>query len=74
MPAHIQSNVCTCIYAQALFFDDTYEHEVFNKTDEERVVLLFDLWHPELTADEIDAIDGMFAYAREQGWLSKTST
>lgn len=27
-------------------FDDTYEHEVFNNTDEERVILLFDFDRP----------------------------
>jgi aspartyl/asparaginyl beta-hydroxylase (cupin superfamily) len=29
-------------------FDDSYEHEVRNDTDEERVVLLLRFWHPEL--------------------------
>jgi len=29
---------------ECVFFDDTYEHSVWNKTDSERVVLLFDLW------------------------------
>lgn len=29
---------------ECVFFDDTYEHSVWNKTDDERVVLLFDLW------------------------------
>lgn len=33
-------------------FDDCYEHEVWNKTDEDRVLLLFDLWHPDL-AEEV---------------------
>lgn len=32
-------------------FDDCYEHEVWNKTDGERILLLFDLWHPELTLE-----------------------
>lgn len=29
---------------EPLFFDDSYEHEVWNRTDEERVILLFDMW------------------------------
>eukprot|EP00574_Skeletonema_japonicum_P014698 CAMPEP_0201716476 /NCGR_PEP_ID=MMETSP0593-20130828/2432_1 /ASSEMBLY_ACC=CAM_ASM_000672 /TAXON_ID=267983 /ORGANISM="Skeletonema japonicum, Strain CCMP2506" /LENGTH=381 /DNA_ID=CAMNT_0048206279 /DNA_START=1 /DNA_END=1146 /DNA_ORIENTATION=- len=33
-----------------LLFDDSFEHEVRNDTDEERVVLLIRLWHPELTS------------------------
>ncbi|KAL7536720.1 hypothetical protein ACHAXR_007361 [Thalassiosira sp. AJA248-18] len=31
-----------------LLFDDSYEHEVRNDTDETRVVLLIRVWHPEL--------------------------
>lgn len=31
-----------------LLFDDSYEHEVRNDTDEPRVVLLIRLWHPDL--------------------------
>jgi Aspartyl/Asparaginyl beta-hydroxylase len=56
---------------KALFFDDCYEHRVWNNTDKERVVLLFDIWHPDLTEDEIDAIVDMFGYAKSQGWLKE---
>jgi len=31
---------------QIFVFDDTYEHEVYNNTDEERVILLFDFDRP----------------------------
>ncbi|KAL7516444.1 hypothetical protein ACHAWX_001459 [Stephanocyclus meneghinianus] len=31
-----------------LLFDDSYEHEVVNNTNQERVVLLMRLWHPQL--------------------------
>ena len=30
---------------KCLVFDDAYEHEVWNKTGEERVLLLVDFWH-----------------------------
>ncbi len=53
-----------------IVFDDTYEHEVWNKTTETRVVLLVDLWHPELSLEEREAINGMFDEARAKGWLS----
>lgn len=33
-------------YGKATVFDDTYEHEVFNNTDDQRVVLLFDFDRP----------------------------
>jgi hypothetical protein len=29
---------------KALFFDDCYEHHVYNNTDQDRVLLLFDMW------------------------------
>jgi len=44
----------------ALFFDDTYAHHVWNKTGADRVVLLFDLWHPDLAPEERDAVTDMF--------------
>lgn len=36
---------------KCLVFDDCYEHEVWNKTEGERVLLLFDLWHPDLVEE-----------------------
>jgi aspartyl/asparaginyl beta-hydroxylase (cupin superfamily) len=29
-----------------LLFDDSYEHEVRNDSDQERIVLLLRVWHP----------------------------
>jgi len=37
---------------QALVFDDTIEHEAWNMSDELRVVLIFDIWHPDLDDSE----------------------
>jgi aspartate beta-hydroxylase len=50
---------------KALVFDDAYEHEVWNDGDDDRVVLLLDTWHPDLTDDEIQAIRAMFAEVEE---------
>jgi aspartyl/asparaginyl beta-hydroxylase (cupin superfamily) len=36
----------------ALIFDDTIEHEAWNDSDEDRVILIFDIWNPLLTAAE----------------------
>ncbi len=33
-------------------FDDSVEHEAKNEADQTRVVLLFDIWRPELSAQE----------------------
>jgi hypothetical protein len=35
-----------------LIFDDTIEHEAWNDSAEDRVVLIFDIWRPELTEEE----------------------
>jgi aspartate beta-hydroxylase len=37
---------------ELLVFDDTFEHEAVNEGDDERVVLLFDIWHPDLSEVE----------------------
>ncbi len=37
---------------ETLIFDDTIEHEAWNDSSEIRVVLLFDVWRPELTLEE----------------------
>ena len=37
-------------------FDDTFEHEAWNRSGETRVVLLFDVWNPHLTQIERDAL------------------
>ena len=52
-----------------MFFDDCYQHHVWNHTLTDRVVLLFDMWHPDLTREEKLAIVDMFEHARTQGWL-----
>jgi aspartate beta-hydroxylase len=45
---------------RAWLFDDTIEHEAWNRSDSTRVVLLFDVWRPELTADERALVTAMF--------------
>jgi len=41
---------------EALVFDDTIEHEAMNGSDALRVVLIFDVWHPDLSDTERDAV------------------
>ena len=36
---------------EVLLFDDSFEHEVWNMTSHPRVVLICDLWHPQLDTD-----------------------
>jgi aspartyl/asparaginyl beta-hydroxylase (cupin superfamily) len=37
---------------KTFLFDDTINHEAWNNSDQTRVVLLFDIWRPELTEQE----------------------
>jgi aspartate beta-hydroxylase len=41
---------------EAMAFDDTYEHEAWNRGSSTRVVLIIDVWNPHLTAAERDAV------------------
>ncbi|WP_159982524.1 MULTISPECIES: aspartyl/asparaginyl beta-hydroxylase domain-containing protein [unclassified Novosphingobium] len=43
-----------------MIFDDTIEHEAWNESDGLRVVLLFEIWHPELGADERAALTSLY--------------
>jgi aspartyl/asparaginyl beta-hydroxylase (cupin superfamily) len=41
-------------------FDDSIEHEAWNGSDRTRVILLFDVWRPELTEDERALVVSLF--------------
>lgn len=45
---------------QCLVFEDSFEHEVWNHSDARRIVLIADLWHPDLTDVEIEALTAGF--------------
>jgi aspartate beta-hydroxylase len=51
---------------RCLVFDDHLEHEVWNRTDETRIVLILDNWHPDLTPQEIALLEGLHRYADYQ--------
>lgn len=44
---------------EVVVFDDTYEHEAWNRSDQTRVVLIFDLWNPYLTEAERLAVSAL---------------
>jgi aspartate beta-hydroxylase len=52
---------------KAWVFDDTIEHEAWNDSDQLRVVFIFDVWHPHLSAAEralVSALsEGLDAFA-----------
>jgi aspartyl/asparaginyl beta-hydroxylase (cupin superfamily) len=43
-----------------LIFDDTIEHEAWNDSDRDRVVLIFDIWRPELSDREREEVGALF--------------
>ena len=43
---------------EAWVFDDTIDHEAWNDSDQVRIVLIFDIWNPLLTAAERDLVRG----------------
>lgn len=43
-----------------LVFDDSIEHEAWNGSGEDRVVLIFDIWRPELSAQERRELTALF--------------
>jgi aspartate beta-hydroxylase len=50
---------------EVLIFDDTIEHEARNDSDELRVVLIFDIWNPLLSASELAMAGAMARAARD---------
>jgi aspartyl/asparaginyl beta-hydroxylase (cupin superfamily) len=41
---------------ELMIFDDTIEHEAWNSSDQRRIVLIFDVWNPLLTALERELV------------------
>ncbi len=48
-------------------FDDSFEHEAWNRSARDRVVLIFESHHPDLRPEERDAIE--FAFEERGRWL-----
>lgn len=47
-------------FGKAMIFDDSIEHEAWNDSDETRVILLFEIWRPELSEAERRALTVMY--------------
>jgi aspartyl/asparaginyl beta-hydroxylase (cupin superfamily) len=52
---------------EAFVFDDTIEHEARNPSDQLRVVFIFDIWHPDLSEIEREAIKALIQAAEPPG-------
>ncbi len=51
---------------EAFAFDDTIEHEAWNRSTERRIVLIFDVWNPHLTPVEQDLLTRFFDITSRQ--------
>ena len=52
----VGSQVRTWQKGKAWVFDDSIDHEAWNDSDQIRIVLIFDIWNPLLTAAERDLV------------------
>ena len=54
-----------------IFFDDSFEHEVWNP-DAERAVLIIDLWHPDLSKEERWALAKIHKFSRRNRFYRRS--
>lgn len=52
---------------EAFVFDDTIEHEAANESDELRIVMIIDCWHPDLSPAERETISAIVGAAAMPG-------
>ena len=50
---------------KVLAFNDAYDHQVWNFGSQTRVVLFFDVWHPDLTEADLEVIKASWANVKE---------
>ena len=59
---------------RCLVFDDSWEHEAMNPSDRPRAVLLVDVWHPELSAEqrkEANIVPRAATTSAQRGWVRR---
>lgn len=56
----VGNHVRTVVRDQVMLFDDTIEHEAWNDGDRLRIVLLFEIWRPELGDAERTALTALY--------------
>jgi len=65
----VGSETRTWTPGKVLAFDDSFNHEAWNNSDEERIVLIFESWNPDVSAAERFGIEQFFQH--RQGWLEQ---
>jgi aspartate beta-hydroxylase len=68
---HVSGETMRWQEGRCFTFDDTFEHEAWNRSSETRVVVLLDVWNPYLTEVEREAVAALTAgigdFNREAG-------
>ena len=57
---------------EAWVFDDTIEHEAWNRSDQLRAILIFDVWNPHIDAAERSLLQAFFPVADAGGYDLRT--
>jgi tetratricopeptide (TPR) repeat protein len=57
---------------RCIVFDDSFSHEVWNDGDRRRLVLVLDLWHPDLSDDEVALLAGLHRYGAAYGSTARS--
>lgn len=71
----VDNETRTWAEGEVLVFDDSFEHEVWNRGSGTRIVLIVDVWHPDLSPAQIVAIRCaasplcVSAYEVAHGWV-----
>lgn len=53
---------------KTLAFDDSFEHEAYNRGKSDRIVLIFETWHPDLRPAEIAGLQSFFE--KRGAWMA----
>ncbi|CDW71634.1 aspartyl asparaginyl beta-hydroxylase family protein [Stylonychia lemnae] len=62
------------VYHQAgnlFIFDDSFEHEVWNEGNSTRLILIIDIWHPDLSDEEIQFYDVLEKESYKMGLIQR---
>lgn len=49
------------VEGELLIFDDSFEHEAWNRGSRDRTILLFEIWRPDIDADEREQLTRIFS-------------
>ena len=58
---------CFWVQGECTVFNDFLKHEVWNRTQEERLILLIDIWHPDITLQERKMLDAIHWMSEQHG-------